>query len=373
MDNKKIKSKEPVRLREKLLASGSKSLYLDIYWNGIRSYQFLKLYLVVPKNPIDREQNKQILQLARSIRAKKQLELQSEAHGFTSDFKLDTNFLEYFKQLTEDRKESKGNYGNWDSALKHLLKYCKATTTFRNIDKNFVVGFKDYLKTKARTKSNAPLSQNSQNSYFLKFKACFNHAFENRVIPFNPAQAVKPPKPEDPKREYLTLEEVKALVKAECKYPVLKRAFLFSCLTGLRWSDINNLTWSQLQNIKENYRIVFRQKKTRGMEYLDISGQAKELMGPEGKSAERVFLGLKYSAYHNLEILRWCMRAGISKEITFHCARHTFAVLQLSFGTDIFTVSKLLGHSELKTTQIYAKVLDEKKREAVNKFPDINL
>jgi hypothetical protein len=67
------------------------------------------------------------------------------------------------------------------------------------------------------------------------------------------------------------------------------------------------------------------------------------------------------------------MRAGITKDITFHCARHTFAVLQLTLGTEIFTLSKLLGHSELKTTQIYAKIIDEKKREAVNKIPDISI
>jgi len=106
---------------------------------------------------------------------------------------------------------------------------------------------------------------------------------------------------------------------------------------------------------------------------LDISNQAREYLGEQGKPDERVFIGLKYSGWHNIELQRWIMRAGITKEITFHCGRHTFAVLQLEYGTDIYTVSKLLGHKELKTTQIYAKIMDEKKKEAMNKIPDINI
>lgn len=67
----------------------------------------------------------------------------------------------------------------------------------------------------------------------------------------------------------------------------------------------------------------------------------------------------------------WCLKAGITKHITFHCGRHTFAVLQLSLGTEIYTVSKLLGHRELKTTQVYAQIMDAKKREAVNRIPEL--
>jgi len=92
-----------------------------------------------------------------------------------------------------------------------------------------------------------------------------------------------------------------------------------------------------------------------------------------GKPDERVFIGLKYSSYSNVELSRWMLKAGITKQITFHCARHTFAVLQLTLGTEIYTLSKMLGHSELKTTQIYAKIVDEKIKEGMNKIPNINL
>ena len=150
---------------------------------------------------------------------------------------------------------------------------------------------------------------------------------------------------------------------------ILKTAFLFSALTGLRWSDINKLLWSEVQQSKElGHYLRFTQKKTQGSETLPISQQASDLLGERGKPEERVFKTLKYSAWHNLKLQQWIMKAGITKTITFHCARHTYATLQLTLGTDIYTVSKLLGHKHLKTTQIYTKVIDEKKTEAASRI-----
>ena len=167
----------------------------------------------------------------------------------------------------------------------------------------------------------------------------------------------------------MTLEELKILFDTECEQNVLKRASIFSALTGLRWSDINKLAWSEVQHSNDyGWYIRFRQKKTKGAETLPISDQARDLLGEIDEPTERVFKGLKYSAWHNLKLQQWVMKAGISKTITFHCARHTYATLQLTLGTDIFTVSKLLGHKDLRTTQVYAKIIDEKKMEAANRI-----
>jgi len=174
-------------------------------------------------------------------------------------------------------------------------------------------------------------------------------------------------------REYLTFSELKSLSNADCKYPILKRAFIFSCLTGLRWSDVNKLIWSEVRDEDDQYRVVFRQKKTDGVEYLYISKEARELLGERAANSDRVFTGLKYSAVYNTEILRWCMRAGITKHITFHSSRHTNAVLLLENGADIYTVQKRLGHKEIKTTEIYAKIIDKKMKEAAEIIPSINL
>jgi len=365
--------KQIVRIREKDLANGNKSLFLDISWNGKRTKEYLRLYLVKPLTLIDRDNNRKTMQLAEQVRAKRQTDLQAKNLGLQEGYSPELNLIEYVKQLSEKRRMSNGNYGNWESMIKHLSGYCDFQTTFLDVDVKFIEGFKSFLQTSAKTKSNLNLSRNSQISYFNKFKAAIKQAFEDRIIPENPAQRVKSLKPEDVNRQYLTIEELRMLAKTECRYDVLKRAFLFSCLTGMRWSDINKLTWSEVHQQGDNWRIHFRQKKTGGQEYLDINQEARVLLGDEPSSTKRVFEGLKYSHWYNLELQRWIMRAGINKEITFHCGRHTFAIMLLEIGTDIYTVSKLLGHLELKTTQVYAKVLDQKKMEAVNKLPSLNL
>lgn len=143
--------------------------------------------------------------------------------------------------------------------------------------------------------------------------------------------------------------------------------------TGLRWSDINKLTWVEIRDEEEGPRLIFKQKKTSGQEYQYISNQARQLLGKRKRESDLVFKGLKYGAHFNAEILRWCMRAGITKHITFHSARHTHAVLLLEYGADIYTVSKVLGHKEIRTTQVYAKIVDKKKKEAANLIPELEM
>lgn len=371
-----------IKLIKRALKSGRTSLVLEYYSgytvadNGTtkanRKYETLEYYLHTnPKNKEERDHNKINLEMAERVKAKRLLAEQNKQYGFSVEYKIRTNLVEYIKQLINERKESPGNYGNWDSALKHLVAYAGSDTTFEMVDKAFVEGFKKYLAKDARTKSNTKLSASSQSSYFLKLKATLNQAVEDGIIPNTPAAKVKPAKLDDVQREYLTFEELQRLVQADCKYPILKEAFLFSCLTGMRWSDIQKLTWSEVQEYDGTTRIVFRQKKTKGFEYLDISDQAVRFLSTRQKPDDRVFQGLKYSAWHNLALREWCLKADIKKHITFHCGRHSFAVLQLSLGTEIYTVSKLLGHKELKTTQIYAQIMDDKKREAVNKIPEL--
>jgi len=368
--------------QRKQTRNGTISLYLEIYKGyaetkdgkrkPIRDYEYLDLYLIdKPSNPIDKQQNKENLKLAESIKAKRELEIKNGTYGFTNEFKKQTNFIEYFRNLV-NKKETKGNLGNWYSTQIHLENYAGSNVTFKDIDLQFAEGFKEYLN-KAKRKDGKPLANNSKASYFAKFRASLNEAVKEKIIYGNPAVETGNFNTVESQREYLTLDEVRKLAQTECRYDVLKRAFLFSCLTGLRWSDINNLKWNDVQQITNSFRIHFKQQKTKGQQYLDINQQARELMQGIGKPDERVFIGLNYSSYMNVALQMWILKAGITKQITFHCARHTFAVLQLTLGTEIYTLSKMLGHSELKTTQIYAKIVDEKIKEAVNKIPDINL
>ena len=371
--------KEPVKLREKVLANGNISLYLDIYRNGKREYEFLKLYLIKERTPQDRKQNEQTLLTAQAIRSKRQIEIQNGEYGFTKQFKQDIPFLQYYRKMCEERHQnpdSNGNWGNWHSCLKYLEVYCDEKTTFKDIDADWIEGFKEYLNTVEkntykRTKNKNSelfqgLSQNSKVSYFNKLRACINQAFEERIIPVNPLRGVQGFKQEETERMYLTMDEVEKLAETPCNFPYLKNAFLFSCLTGLRKSDIEKLTWGDVFKEGDRTRIIFRQKKTKRQEYLTINTKAEEYLGTRGENNEKVFTGFKYGSWVLLELKRWVLSAGITKNITFHCARHTFAVSLLSKNVDIYTVSKLLGHRELATTQIYAKVMDQKKEEAVD-------
>lgn len=380
------KSKEPIRLRQRQRPSGIINLYLDIYIDGKRSYENLKLYLVPEKTRADKEKNKETLKLADAIRAKRVVELQNGQYGFDSAYKTETRFFDYYNALCEKRHRnpaSLGNWGNWWGALQHLKRYAKPDITFKEITPQWVQGFKDYLDTTARvrdkrkrsftTEDLRPLSQNTKQSYFNKFRACINQAYEDRIIPHNPLRGIESFKAEERERVYLTLDEVRAMAAAECKYPVLKRAFMFSCLTGLRKSDIEKMRWREVRKQGDFTRIVFKQKKTGGQEYIDINPQAVEYLGERRGDDDLVFTNFSYSSYYLMELKRWAVRAGITKDLTFHSGRHTFAVLMLDLGADIYTVSKLLGHREIHTTQIYAKVMDKKKQEAALLIPQIKL
>ena len=358
-----------VTLRERN-QGGKTSLYLDYYHKGKRKLEYLKLYLNPnAKTKEEKDLNKKTLQLAESVRAKRQIEIQNGVYGFQDSEKLKASALDYIKQLADKKQDSSGNHGNWISMYKHLVKFTNGHLLFENLDRDFVEGFKDYLAGAETKSEGVKLSQNSKYSYFNKFKAALKQAVRDRILPTNPGEGVDGFKQGEPQREYLSLEELKTVAKTECEIPVMKTAFLFSALTGLRWSDCQKLVWFEIQFSNElGNHIRFIQKKTKGAETLPISEQAVGLLGERGEPDERVFVNLRYSAWYNLKLQQWMMAAGIHRTITFHCARHTYATLQLAAGTDIYTVSKLLGHRELRTTQIYAKVIDSKKIEAANKI-----
>ena len=177
--------------------------------------------------------------------------------------------------------------------LKHLKKYVKTDVAFEQLNKDWLEGFKTYLAKETRTPANKPLSQNSQSAYYNKIRAALKQAVNDGILQKNPASEVVSVKPGEAERSFLTYDELQGMVKADCDFPLLKNAFLFSALTGLRWSDIEKLTWAEIQHSKEldNY-IRFRQKKTKDVETLPVSAQAIQLLGERGKPADRVFQGL---------------------------------------------------------------------------------
>ena len=371
--NVKTKFMMKVSIRKRKTSDEKSSLFLDFLQDGVRKRESLKLTIYT--NPITRTEkfeNSKTMQLVKRIQSEKIIELQDGQHGTKRISSAQSNFIAYFKQKADERKGSSGNFGNWDSAHKHLVKCFGEKFRMADMSVESCNFFKLYLDTIAKTKSNKSLSQNTKCSYLNKLKACLKEAYRDRLIAENLSDFVRGFKPAESNREYLTFEELESLATTQCMYPVLKAAFIFSCLTGIRWSDIHRLTWLNLRHSdKRGYELSFNQKKTGGKEYLPISEQAVELLGERGEDSRRLFVGLSYSAYMNVALYKWVADAGIKKKITFHCARHTHAVLLLENGTDIYTVSKMLGHREIKTTQIYAKIVDSKKVEAVNCIPKL--
>lgn len=404
-----------VTLRQKPISGNRQSLYLDFYppipnreTGELTRREFLNLFIfnefetkeqtytdangqekkrIVPVldrkgnpkkiklNPIDKLHNENTLKTANYIKQKRQnildkpeIYTEHEKQQLKIKEKGEQSFTAYFKKLADKRKAS--NYDNWVSAYYYLETFTNGFLKFADLDETLCNDFKEYLlTTKSRKSSEVTLSRNSAVSYFNKLKATLKQAYKDGYLQQDLNLKVEPIKASETRRNFLTIEEVNSLVRTECKNPIMKRAALFSILTGLRISDIQKLQWSEVHHSKGNgYYIQFRQEKTGGEEMLPISEQACHLLGERGKPADKVFAGLKYSAYENKYLYQWIRSAGIAKKITFHGFRHTFACLQLANGTDIYTVSKMLGHRELKTTQIYAKVIDQTKRTAADKI-----
>jgi integrase len=352
------------------------SLYLVYYFgpDQRREYQFLDLFLYdKPKNLIEKDYNKQTLNLARSIQAQRIIDGQNANYGFVGQDKGKVGLLVYFKQLVDKKFDSIGNHGNWLSTYLHLSDFMKGIDVrIDQVDEKFLEAFKEHLLTcKVRKGVEFQrLNRNTALSYFNKLRAALREAYINKLIKENPASRVKCIKGQQVHREFLTVEELKALVNTSCEDPILAKAFLFGSMTGLRFSDIKNLRWGQIRESDEQgLHIQYIQKKTKKPEILPISWNALTLIGERGEQGDLVFDNLQYSAHRNKMLQSWVKKAGINKKISFHCSRHTQAVMQLSLGTDVFTVSKLLGHQNIKTTMHYLHIVDKTKKEAVSKMP----
>ncbi|WCM42695.1 site-specific integrase [Flavobacterium sp. CBA20B-1] len=377
-----------VSLREKKINNGRKSLYLDFYppiphpkTGEPTRREFLGLYIFEkPKTPIDKQHNNETLKIGESIRQKRENFLNKpeiyseyEKEQLRKKEISELCFIDYFKKLTNKRAGS--SYNSWLSALNYLEAFTKGKLKFSDLNESFFEDFKEYLlTTKSKKSDKTTLSQNSAVSYFNKVKATLKQAYKDGLLQTDLNAKISPIKEEETRKAYLTIDELNTLVKTPCNNDLLKRSALFSALTGLRFSDIQKMVWGEIEHINgQGYFLNFDQKKTKGVEVLPISEQAYSFtLGTENPKDmpqdKKVFDGLKYSAYHNKHLFQWIGKAGITKDITFHCFRHTFATLQLFSGTDIYTVSKMLGHKDLKTTQVYAKIVDEAKRTAVNKI-----
>lgn len=284
------------------------------------------------------------------------------------------DFIEWLQQKELEKKKT-GTAGCIDTLIAHMTvflerEYPGQRLTIGTIDKDFCLRFSEYLFSahNLRAKQARLLAPGSRRQLFALLKAQLNKAVREGLLTNNPLDTMDrahiPPLSVS-ERSFLTVSEVKALeVHPACPERV-RRAFLFSCFCGLRWSDVRSLRWSDVRKDGDNWLVAKKMVKTGEWIFIPINYSARAYMPKEGSSATEYVFDLPSVVAANGDIKRWARRAGISKNVSFHTARHTFATLLITQGADLYTTSKLLGHTNISTTQIYASIVDEKKWRAV--------
>ena len=365
-----------VTLRTKPVSKGRQSYYLDIYKDGQRKYEFLKLYLVPATNEAAKIQNANTEQAAKAIRNQRELEIIQGKGGLApvSNSKLLLlDWMEEYRKIKLVTGQSNERALSVEKVIAHLKAYAGEKTKLSAVDSDFCKGFVAYLGNATsgkHTQNPKPLASSTANAYFQLFTSALNEAVRQKKIATNPVlylsrEDKKPIKAEKSNRTFLTIEEVKQLAATDFKNESIKQAFLFACFTGLRISDIRNLTWGNIVERNGSFFVTITMQKTREPLTIKLNKQAAKWL-PQKNATKEVFDLPVYNAIINDKLKRWAKKAGIEKSLCFHMSRHTFATMELTLGADLYVVSKLLGHNDVSVTQIYADIINKKREEAVD-------
>lgn len=370
-----------VSLREKQLKTNKVSLYLDYYppiinpETGSKTRrEFLNMHIHKnPKTAEERSYNKETLNVANSIRSKREVQLRNKEFGFKDNVNISIDFLKFYKRIVDDyyNKGSKSNYSAWQSSYNHFEIFCSKGITSRDLDNQFVNRYRNYLlnaEVNRNIEEYKTLSRNTASTYFKHFIYVLKQAYKDNFIDKDLAKDAEYIKEEETQREYLTEEELKTLWNTPIKKEVVKHMAIFSALTGLRFVDIHNLKWENIFEDKhQGFYIQLKEQKTKSTKNHPINETAIAILKSQNTTEGLVFRNIEYTQISR-PLKEWLLESGIKKKISFHNFRHSYATLQLANGTDIYTVSKLLGHKNVATTQIYTKVLDKNKIEAANRI-----
>lgn len=372
-----------IYLREKKLGNGQVSFYLDIYHNKHRWYEFLDIH-INRNRPSTQDKEKKLF--AQQIKIKRENELIVEDNGLINKERQKADFVKWFEKYADEKSHNR----LYKQTLNHLKVFLgKKPLSFHAINPEWIKTFIKHLLTK--------MCNNTARHYVKSMNTALKDAEKADIIRKNPFSLMDRKdlvKKQDSFRKAFSLEELQLLIDTPCDiHPHIKQAYLFSCFSGLRWSDINRLRWEQVTvkqiDGEENYFIYFQQEKTEAIEYIPLSNQAVDILKRrkkehlEEEKSIYVFSGIKEHNKNgamnrkvNEGLKKWAEAAEIDpKLIHFHTARHTFAtnVLEHCPEGDLWTVSKLLGHKTIQATQIYAQVRDKRKTAAVKALPSLNL
>lgn len=359
-----------VTIRYKKKKNGFLSIYLEFYPpiklndGSLQKFEFLNIEKHAdPINEIQVEYNKEIDEVVESIRCQRYLDIVRNDYSFLAKKNMSESFLEYFK-------EKCAYHGvKYECSYYHFSKFCKGVCTFENISVSFCENFRNYILRSKCLHKRKKLSRNTASSYFNAFMSIVKLAHQDRILPMDIYSQVTPIKWDHSNyKEYLTKSEIKRLVQTPFeKYPKIKDACLFSIYTGLRRSDVLNLQWENLHlRFKKSPYMKLRIQKTGTMIRLPLADEAIRILG-EPKKSGPVF-GTITAQKINAHLPKWLKAAQINKHITFHSFRHTFAMMLLEKGVDIYAIANLLGHKSVTNTQVYARMSQKDIRKAIQKL-----
>lgn len=384
------------KLGAKILSDGRESLFLDYYFGYTMVYdegkdkmvtrkdrkrEYLKLYLwQAPRTPIERQQNKETLELAKKIRFERGQALLESVEGYRLKKDRQINFLDYFQTYIDNY--TKKDVRMVQIALQRFKDFLNGTPEYtkfaksikpEQLNKDMMVAFTEYLQSRS-------IGEGAK-SIYQRFKKVIKFAIEHDVMIKNPCTGVVI-KVDDQilRKDVLSLEEVQQLVATydEKQNPEVRRAFIFCLYCGLRYCDVKDLSFANVDYA--NKLLKFEQSKTKGHSansgvIIPLNDGLLRLIGEPTESQNKDSLIFTLPSYEMClkSLKRWVKSAGIDKHISWHCARHSFAVNILNNGANIKTVASLLGHSGLKHTEKYTRAIDRLKEDAINSLPTLDI
>lgn len=403
--------KENPQLRQATLKDGRESLYLEYYLGRTetpvldeagepvlyqsgkmagkpkykivhnRKKETLNLYLIVkPRTPIERQQNKETLELAKKIRFEREQQFLEDREGYRFKKDRQINFLDYFQTYIDGY--TKKDIRMVKIALSRFLDFLKETPEYNRylysikpdqITKDMMLDFTEYLQSRS-------IGEGAK-SIYQRFKKVINYAIEHDVMTKNPCNGVVIKIDENIlRKDVLSQDEIQTLIATHYtgENPDIRRAFIMSLYCGLRFCDVKDLTFGNVDYA--NRLLSFEQNKTKGHSAssgvtIPLNDGLLQLIGQprEGEDKDSLIFPLPSHTMCLKALRRWTARAGIDKHITWHCGRHSFAVNILNNGANIKTVASLLGHSGLKHTEKYTRAIDDLKKNAINSLPELKL
>ena len=325
-----------VTLRTRPLKGRMLSFYLD-YYPGYRDketmrvirHETLGIYLYAdPKNKREQNFNEVMTEKAEAIRCRRFESVVNERYDFFDKYKLKADFLEYF------RSQLRKHDPKWEFVYLHFRNFVHGKCTFEEIDIDLCNKFREYLLTANKLKRKGRITRNSASGYWSTFRGLLKILYRNGLIKTNVNDFLDKIETEDVVKDYLSVEELYKLAETPCKKPVLKTASLFSCMTSLRISDILALCWEDIVDYSAGGKCVhIVTQKNRAEDIIPISEEALDLIGYNPDKRGMVFKGLQ-RCWTQTYMKEWIRSAGITKNISFHSYRRTFATLQAAAGTD---------------------------------------